>query len=181
MFRDVLTQIGLSKVAERVEYQCDVMSLPVEDGSPLRWKTVKELNWGTSRVAEFVSEITEGALDVNPNEKPEDFIKDWLYHDELTYGPDCIAIGFHREQPCALMVAQINKESGWSRLSYMGLVSEFRGRGLGKWVHRHGFTMMKSQGGKLYHGGTHADNLPMRKLFETHGCRVFCEMEEWNC
>lgn len=62
----------------------------------------------------------------------------------------------------------------------MGVIPEFRGKGFGKWVHRHGFMMMKAQGGKLYHGGTHGENLPMRKLFESHGCKIFCELEEWG-
>ena len=39
---------------------------------------------------------------------------------------------------------------------------------------------MKQQEGTLYHGGTHSDNLAMRKLFEMHECAIFCEMEEWR-
>ena len=44
----------------------------------------------------------------------------------------------------------------------------YRGKGLGKWIHRHGFSMMKAQGGKLYHGGTVTENLAMIKLFQVH-------------
>lgn len=181
LFRDVLKKIGFDKKAGRIEYQCDINNLPGEDETPLIWKTAKDLNWNILQIAKFTKEITEGALDVNPNEKAEDFIQDWLHHHEFTAGFECIAIGFFDRQPCALTVAQINKESGWSRISYMGVILSHRRRGLGKWVHRHGFSMMKQQGGKLYHGGTHSSNFAMRKLFESHGCHVFCEMEEWSC
>ena len=154
--------------------------LPSENRTPIKWQTARELAWTAQDLALFTKEVVTNALDVDPNEKPEDFIQDWLHHTEFTHGLDCAGIGFINDKPCALVVAQINKETGWSRLSYMGLVPEFRGKGLGKWVHRHGFEMMKAQGGILYHGGTHAENRPMRKLFKSHGCHVFCEMEEWS-
>jgi RimJ/RimL family protein N-acetyltransferase len=181
VFKDVLKKIGLERKAGRIEYKCDIDKLPDETGTPLTWKTAKDLAWNPEQIAEFTKAITEGALDVNPDENPMDFVQDWLQHHEFTSGPDCIAIGFHENQACALVVAQINQQTGWSRISYMGLAPTFRGKGFGKWVHRHGFTMMRQQGGKLYHGGTHINNLAMRKLFESHGCYVFSEMEEWSC
>jgi hypothetical protein len=180
LFKKLFSQIGLTKVAGRIEYQCDVSKLPDDIGTPILWKSAQDLGWTKIELAEFTKKIVTDALDIDPNEKPEDFIQDWLHHDEFTYGLSCIGVGFLNNNPGALVVAQINKETGWSTLSYMGLVPELRGKGLGKWVHRHGFEMMKAQGGKLYHGGTHAENQPMRKLFESHGCHVFCEMEEWS-
>jgi ribosomal protein S18 acetylase RimI-like enzyme len=179
MFRSILTEVGLKKISERVEYQCYISLLPGDAGSPFEWKTAKELGWDTKKIAQFTGDITKDAVDVDPDEKPEDFVQDWLHHKELTSGLDCIALGFIDSEPCALVVAQVNKETGSSRLSYMGIIPEFRGNGFGKWVHRHGFKMMRDQGGKLYHGGTHGENLAMQKLFESHGCKLFCEMEEW--
>lgn len=181
MIRQILSEIGMKKSSERIEYQCDISLLPDDAGSPLYWKTAQELNWNLEQIAQFTKKIITDALDIDPNEKAEDFIQDWLHHNEFTYGPGCIAIGFINDKPCTLVVAQINEDTGWSRLSYMGIIPEFRGQGLGKWVHRQGFKMMKRQGGKLYHGGTHGENLPMRRLFESHGCKIFCEMEEWSC
>lgn len=181
VFREALKKIGFRKQSGRIEYQCDVEKLPGEAGTPLVWKTARELNWDPEQIAQFTKKVIEGALDIEPDEKPEDLIQDWLHHKEFTSGLDCIAIGFDQNQACALAVAQINSESGWSRISYMGLIPSHRGKGWGKWVHRHGFTMMKAQGGKLYHGGTHIDNHAMRKLFELHGCHVHTEMEEWVC
>lgn len=178
--RAILTSLGLTKKSERVEYKSILSDLPNDHGSPLHWKSAQELHWTTEKIAQFTSRIIEDALDVSPDENPEDFIQDWLKHDEYTCGPDCIAIGFLKNEPCALVVAQVEKNSGWSRLSYMGVSKSHRGQGLGRWVHRHGFQMMKNQGGKTYHGGTNAQNIPMRKLFESHGCKLVWEMEEWS-
>lgn len=180
LFRSVLEKMGFSKLSGRVEYQSDLEDLPDDKGTPLSWKTAKELGWDIDQISEFTKKIIKDALDIDPNEKPEDFIQDWLHHHEFTHGTDCIAIGFENLLPCALVVAQINRETGWSRISYMGVIPSHRAKGLGKWVHRQGFEMMKQQGGKLYHGGTHAENMPMRALFEAHGCRTHCEMEEWT-
>lgn len=181
VFRKILSEIGLKKISERIEYRADISLLPDDLGSLLQWKMVKELGWDVAKMAHYTSAITKDAFDIDPNEKSEDFIQDWLCNADLTYGLDCISIGFLNDVPCALVVAQVNKLSGWSRLSYMGLIPEFRGKGLGKWVQRQGFKMMKAQGGKTYHGGTHSDNKAMRKLFESHGCKIFAEMEEWSC
>lgn len=181
MFRSILTENGLSKISDRVEYQCDVSQLPDDAESPVRWKTAKELNWDTMTIAQFTANVIQNAWDIDPDEKLEDFIQDWIHHEELSSGPDCIAIGYINKNPCSLVVAQVSKSTGWSRLSYMGIVPEFRGKGFGKWVHRHGFKMMKDQGGKVYHGGTNGKNVAMRRLFESHDCKMFSEMEEWSC
>lgn len=179
-FRSLLQDLGFAKKSERIEYKADLLTLPQEQNTPLSWKTAQELSWNVQQVADFFSKVTFGALDIDPDEKPEDFIQDFLKHDELTSGFDCIGLGFLGQVPCAAVVAQVEKSSGWSRLSYMGLLPSYRGQGLGKWIHRHGFEMMRSQSGQIYHGGTLTHNFPMRKLFESHGCKVFCEMEEWQ-
>jgi ribosomal protein S18 acetylase RimI-like enzyme len=79
----------------------------------------------------------------------------------------------------AIVVAQINPKSGWSRITHMGIIPAFRSRKLGKWVHRHGFEMMRGQGGKLYHGGTVSTNTAMIRLFNQHGCKEYRRMQEW--
>jgi GNAT superfamily N-acetyltransferase len=107
------------------------------------------------------------------------FIQDFLVDPVLTAGLGCIHVGFMGDEIAAMTVVQINSKSGWSRISYMGVVPKFRTLGLGKWVHRYSFVQMKKQGGKLYHGGTVSTNTRMIRLFESHGCAVYRQMEEW--
>lgn len=181
LLRQQFDLMGFKHKFRRVEFESDVKALPEAKGSPLRWKTAKQLNWDLNQLALYTKAITTDALDVDPSEKAEDFIQDWITNSDLSSGLDCISIGFINDHPCALVVAQVNQPTGWSRISYMGLLPAFRRKNLGKWVHKQGFSMMKAQGGRTYHGGTLAHNLPMRKLFESHNCRFLWEMEEWTC
>ena len=64
-------------------------------------------------------------------------------------------------------------------ITFMGLLPAFRGRGLGRHVHRRGMALLRAQGGTLYHGGTSASNGAMIRLFEQHGCTVFARMVEY--
>ena len=89
-------------------------------------------------------------------------------------------IGSVDGEPAGIVVAQINPRTRWSRISYMGLAPRYRGRGLGRYVHRHGLAMMREQGGELYQGGTVETNRPMVRLFEAHGCRFYRRLEEWR-
>lgn len=180
IFKKILVDLGFNKKSERIEYQIDVEKLPDDKNSPFMWKSASDLGWNEHDLIHFVSEVTKNAIGFDPNEKLEDFIQDFLKRDELTSGFECIHIGFLNETQCALAVVQIEQSTGWSRISYMGLIPEYRNKNLGSYVHRHGFEMMKAQGGKLYHGGTDLNNISMRKLFKKHGCEFLYQMEEWS-
>jgi len=93
----------------------------------------------------------------------------------LTHAPECIQVS-----DAGIVVAQVNPRTAWSRITYMGVLPAFRGRGLGRWVHRRGFAMLRGQGGVLYHGGTVETNRPMVRLFEAHACRFHRRLEEWR-
>lgn len=113
-------------------------------------------------------------------EDPRDALADWLSAPGLTSGPACVQIGYLDDRAVAFVCAQVSPEDGWSRITYMGLVPDARGRGLGTWVHRRGFRMLREQGGKLYHGGTAAANTGMLRLFREHGCKEVVRMLEYE-
>lgn len=173
----ILEILNFQKQSNRVEFQQQIDLLPRIEGSPIVWKTIKDLLWSADKLKQFLFEVIKDSF--HESENIDEFIADWFIHEELTCGLDCISIGFIKEEPCSLVVAQVEKSSGWSRLSYMGILPQFRNKGYGKWVHRHGFSMMRDQGGVLYHGGTHLENEAMVKLFEQHGCKKVWEMEDW--
>lgn len=176
---DRLPELGFFKKQDRIEFRRKLSDLPTGADSPIQWKTAQELGFAESDVANFLALVAEGDPDTEPTDDPLTYIQDWMKDPVLTCGTNCIGIGSVSGEPCAFVVAQINPKSKWSRISYMGLAPKFRSQRLGVWVHRHGFDMMRAQGGELYHGGTSADNLPMLRLFEHHGCEVHCKMQEW--
>lgn len=177
-FVKILSNLDLKKIGGRVEYFKDVKDLIIEENSPIKWKNLDELKWRKEELIAFTREVISNSFEKDEN--PESFVEDWLSHEELTSGHECISIGSYNNKNISLVVAQKELNSDWCRLSYMGLTEDSRGKGLGKWVHQKGFQMMKDQGGLSYHGGTHSNNLGMRKLFEKHGCQYKFEMEEWQ-
>lgn len=183
---NVLYSLGFSKKNERVEYKVAVNLLPHQDSMPrLNWKTAAELKWSTKKIASALMRVAEDDPAYDPNEDPHDFIQDFIYHDELTHGLDCIHFGFLDNQLIAMTVVQCDFNAGvnygWSRISYMGVCKEYRKKGYGKETHLHSFQIMKNTGGLLYHGGTSTLNTPMIRLFEQHNCHPFKQMEEWTC
>ena len=176
----LLPKLGFKKKSERIEFKKFVDELPSDDGTPFAWKTAEELGWKPQDIANTLKQVAEGDPDTDPSDDPLLFIQDFLADPVLTSGLRCIHIGFKDTEIAALTVIQINPKTGWSRISYMGIMPKFRKQNLGLWVHRYSFKVMKAEGGKLYHGGTTATNYGMIKLFENSGCNKFCEMEEWN-
>ena len=112
----VLKDLNFKKTSERIEYKRPLADVPSEEGSPFAWQTAQELEWDLPAVAGFVEKVIKEALDIDPNEKPEDFMQDWFESHDLTFGPQCVAIGFYNSQPGALVVAQVHQESDQGRL-----------------------------------------------------------------
>jgi hypothetical protein len=177
---DLLPRLGFKKKSERIEFKKSLDLLPTAEGSPLRWKNAEELGLRPEGIAKILGEVALGDPDTDPNEDPLLFIQDFLADPVLTSGLHCIHVGFVGDELAAFAVVQINPKTGWSRISYMGVMPKFRKQNLGQWVHRYSFDIMRSEGGKLYHGGTTSTNIRMIRLFERSGCDKFCEMEEWN-
>lgn len=110
----------------------------------------------------------------------EEELRSYLRDPVLTTHDDVVHVGYVGGEAVAFTAAQVRPTNGWGRITYLGVVPEHRGRGLGRWCHRHGFTMLRSQGGSNYEGGTDVLNQPMCRLFEVHGCERFRVEIEWR-
>ena len=160
---------GWEHIGDRVEYKTPVTDLPTQWRGPITWRAMSE-------IGEDVAADTLDRAGCGPEWEPEDtgravITRARADHD-MTHSPDCVEVGFVDEQPVAVVIAQRELSSGWSTLSFMAVVPERRGEGLGAWVHQRGFEMIRQQGGELYHGGTSAGNTPMIALFERHGVQT---------
>ncbi len=178
-YRQMLKEAGFEQAGGRLEYKLPIEELPTEEGSPLIWKDMNEL--GLETTAAIFGQAASGASDWDEEEDdPAELIGVYRTEPGLTNDASCFQVGFKDQAPVAFVAAQIEPATGWSRITYMGVVPEARGKGLGKWVHRRGFALMRQQGGTLYHGGTDAKNIPMQRLFENHGCKQVYDMVEWR-
>jgi GNAT superfamily N-acetyltransferase len=178
-YKQSLVDQGFEEVGGRIEFKSPVELLPGEAGSPLNWVNMDAV--GEAHAAELLGLVGRGAPDWEEEDDPAQLLKDYFSSDpHLTAGPDCVHIGRLGKREVALVIAQVDDRDGWSRLTYMGLVPDYQGKGLGSWVHRHGFGMLKAQKGQLYHGGCSMDNKAMWKLFERHGCKECRRLSEWS-
>lgn len=177
-YRSAMLDTGFHEVGGRIEYKTPVEALPDEGPSPLSWRGMSEL--GLDFAAGVFSRAALGAADWDPeHDDPRELIPAYLSEEGLTQDTDCVQVGFINDKPVAFVVAQVEPATGWSRITYMGVVPEARGQGLGQWVHRRGFALIRQQDGTLYHGGTAITNTAMRRLFERHGCQVYEQFVEW--
>lgn len=177
-FEQALGATGFRRKIERVEYRTMLEGLPSEEGTPLVWRSMSEV--GLAFAAEMLLRCCVGDPYSQEEEDPVVEINDWLSDPMLISTEECVQIGYANDEPIAFICAQVQPSNGWSSIRYMGVLPEARRRGLGRWVHRHGFSMMRQQGGAYYHGGTAAKNEAMRALFRDHGCQEFRQLTEWT-
>ncbi len=69
----------------------------------------------------------------------------------------------------AFVCAQVDPADGWSTITLLALDPALRGQGLGAGLQRHGFAMLRAQGGRVYRGGTSLSNVAMRGCFARNG------------
>lgn len=177
---EAVSESGFSRISERIEFASPVESLPSEHGSPLTWRPLESKSEPDLRhAAGTLERCAQGDRDWSLDDDFYQHLSGYLDDPSLNGGPDCVHLGSIGGHEAAIVVAQVRPATGWSRITYMGLAPELRGQGLGRWVHRHGFAMLKAQGGKTYVGGTLAGNLAMISLFRVNGCRETRRLEEW--
>jgi GNAT superfamily N-acetyltransferase len=177
-YRLALINTGFVHKGDRIEFKYPVEKLPDDEGNPIQWQPMDRV--GFEKAAHLLYEVSQGQPDADPNEDPVEALKRYLSEPGLTNTPACVHVGFFNGNPAAFVMAQVNRATGWSRITHMGLVPAFRSQGLGKWVHRHGFAMIRAQGGTLYHGGCSQENTVMISLFNRHGCKEVEKMHEWE-
>lgn len=179
LYRAALVKHGFENLGERIEFRAPVADLPLDDGTPLSWRNLADI--GRGRAADLLQEVASG--DPHGREEggdPGAALAEWLGAPRLTTGPDCVQVGFLEQRAVAFVCAQVSPHDGWSRIAYLGLAPDVRGRGLGAWVHRRGFRILREQGGRTYHGGTAASNPRMLRLFRKHGCTETMRLLEFE-
>jgi hypothetical protein len=172
-----LSNAGFRRIGERVEFRSPVENLPDEIGTPFTWKPMDQVGMNTA--IDLFGQVGEGAPDWDEDDDPANLLTVYFSEEGLTSGPECLHVGYIDNDPAAVVIAQVSPDDGWSRITFMGLVLHMRGRGLGRWVHRHGFQMIREQGGTLYHGGCLGVNTAMVALFNAHSCQEHLRVEEW--
>lgn len=69
-----------------------------------------------------------------------------------------------------VVLGRYDPENGEGSLAYMGLTPSFRGRGLGRAIHRSALGVLTDAGVVEYRDATARDNVAMLRVFEHNGC-----------
>ncbi len=168
------------KEGQRIEYKTALTEVITDEReSPIQWRPLPEV--GLDEAARIFGMAATGAPDWDEDDDdPRELIQSYLKEPGLTQDPSCVQIGYNaQKQPVGFVISQVEKTSGWSRITYMGVVKTHRGQGLGTWVHRRGLAKLVQLGGRTYHGGTDLTNLRMQRLFEKHNCQELRRLQDW--
>jgi GNAT superfamily N-acetyltransferase len=133
-----------------------------------------------ARAAAAMQAASVGDPMSSPDEDAAAAIREALADESLTHDPMGVQVGAIDGADAAFVMAQVSPTAGWSRITYLGVLPAFRGRGLGAFVHARGLALARSLGGRLYVGGTSTRNAPMLALFQKLGAEAFRTMECWT-
>lgn len=177
-YEAALEASGFAPSGRRVEYRAKLADLPGEGASPFIWSSLEHTP--RPQILRLLDEILADDPTFGFQGSADDALREMLCVPDLTCGDDCVHLGSLDGRDAALVIAQVQPSTAWATITQMGLGKEFRGRGLGALVQRHGFDMLRALGGVDYRDGTSLDNLAMRRIFEKHGCAELARMTDWT-
>jgi hypothetical protein len=150
-------------------------------GDPFTWDALSPAGAVTfERAARAMHEASHGDPMSSPDEDAAAALREALMEESLTHDPAGVQVGALDGADAAFVMAQVNPATGWSRVTYMGVLPACRGRRLGAFVHARGLALARAQGGRVYVGGTSVANAPMLALFRALGAEPFRAMERWT-
>ena len=98
-------------------------------------------------------------------------LQEWLQTDGMIAE---VWVGLLDETAVAWCCTQVIPKTGWSRVTYMGVDSPHRGRGLGVETHEFCLRRIRAMGGVIWEGGCSATNQPMSRILQKLGRSRAC-------
>ncbi|MFP7476796.1 GNAT family N-acetyltransferase [Terribacillus saccharophilus] len=144
--------------------------------SKYRWEAI---GMGKTDEKRFL-EIWKSSMEQSANRASTRLIENQLNDVKDLLGEkwqDSCRIIYQEKLPVAMTIPHLEPgRNGEGRIYYVGIVPAARGRGLGQVVHAASLMMLKEMGAIIYEGSTHAENLPMQRVFDKNGCQVIREI-----
>lgn len=137
--------------------------------NPFTFKTLKEL--GEEFFIEMMVKASIGDPFENMESNPEKEFKELVDYAGEKFNPDWWQIAYLNNIPVGVMLPQLfdyGNEEG--TLFYMGIIPEYRGKGLGKILHAIGLEFLSKKKVLKYKGSTDIENKPMINIFMINNC-----------
>lgn len=82
-------------------------------------------------------------------------------------------VAWYQGEPCGVVLPQrYHDEPDSGTIFYIGVLPDFRGRRIGRHLHREGLRLLRHMGVKRYKGSTDERNTAMAGIFTANGCTV---------
>ncbi len=161
---DALAAVAATAGEERLEWRC-VATTP---GAELQ------------RAAALLAAVAVGDPDADPEDDALGFLLSRREDADARVTPESLQVGSLDGADAAIVAPTVWPVTRTGSLTYMGVLPEFRGRGLGAEVMRHGLQALHDMGAFRYHDGTSSRNAPALALFRRIAARPSRVQEQWR-
>ncbi len=123
------------------------------------------------RAAAAMQRVSRGDPESNDDEEALPTLRAMRDDDEYPREATRVAVGSVEGDDVAFAFVQRHGPTGIGRVTYVGVVPEVRGRGLGRAAYAHALAMLREVQPARYVGGTSSENRAMCALFDALGAR----------
>jgi RimJ/RimL family protein N-acetyltransferase len=166
----LLTEAGFRVHRSKIYVGRDLANLG-EVESPFTWRTLDEI--GAQEFLEWLIRVSEG----DPfEEEPRDYKRE--YQELLEHAGERLdrrlwRVALQDGLPVGLILPlSFGGDPERGTLSYVGVLPEFRGQGIGARLHLAGLALLAGAGVQRYVGSTDVRNEAMARVFARNGCTV---------
>lgn len=182
----MLEALGFEVQSDRLEFRLPLsQALSASSG----WQRSAHLVWESIPTApgerlvdaaRVLKACSVGDPDTDPNEDALGFLLARRLDPALRLTPDCLQVARAEGEAAAIMAISVKPDSGWCSFYYLGVMPDFRRRGFAQEAMARGFQIMQQLGGREYHDGTAAENLPALALLDSLGALPDRSLQQWR-
>jgi ribosomal protein S18 acetylase RimI-like enzyme len=181
--RDVLTESGFYLEIRKEYFRKELNDLETdkeEDGA-LTYRNLSQT--GDRPFIEMLGRIQQVTLNSDAEEDAKDPGKAFNgFKDPDRFDPALWLLAYYQNAPAGMVLPGVERgtEPPQGFIQFIGVLPEYRNRGLGRILLEKGIRMLAESGAKMYTGSTDTLNIPMIKLFTSMGCRRSAVYDIWN-
>jgi ribosomal protein S18 acetylase RimI-like enzyme len=150
-------------------------------GARLEWRCVATTPGAElQRAAALLAAVAVGDPDADPDDDALGFLLSRRDDADARITPESLQVGSVDGVDAAIVAPTVWPVTRTGSLTYLGVLPEFRGRGLGDEAMRHGLQALHDMGAFRYHDGTSSRNAPALALFRRIAARPSRVQEQWR-
>lgn len=169
-WRELLSHCDFSIFQDKAYFKRKIDSFKTPYADHLHYQSLREI--GEVRMLDIYRKTYEGNLNRNFNvENPDGDLRSHIESAGALFNPEGWYAAFNGDSPVGILLPQrFSDIPTEGTLMSIGIVPEYRRKGLGKILHAKGLEILSKQGVSDYIGSTDVKNTAMIRVFEINGC-----------